>query len=120
MRKEDIEPEYPILEVGKVYVVTERLSDFFLLGKVTNNDIRPLDIPSSYGSARCTATYITFDYYANRLDLNIDKTWAYWTENLSRNYREATHSEVIWIEKCITAGKFVKRPLGVCDFIFKK
>lgn len=120
MRKEDDNTEYPILEQGKVYFVFEKNTDFFLLGKVTNNDLKPLDIPSSYGSARCLATYIYFNYYENQLDLNINKTWAYWTDNLFRDYRAATRSEVIWLEKCIAARKCVKRPLLVCDFIFKK
>lgn len=118
MRKEDDNVEYPMLEQGRVYFVFEKHSDFFLLGKVTNNDIRPLDIPSSHGSARCTATYIAFDYYQNKLDLNTNQTWAYWS-SVSRDYRAATHSEVIWLEKCIAAGRCVKKPLGVCDFIFK-
>lgn len=53
--------------------------------------------------------------------LKVNTNWAYCEFGFpnQRNYRKATKSEIVWLDKCINAGRYVTKPLSVSDFIFK-
>ncbi len=85
------------MEVGKYYRVDDIEDDWWMIGKVT--EVGELE---DDGNWRGEALTINSNKYFE------SSGWCYKSEDGSRDYREATPSEIAWLDECIKQNKYVE------------